>query len=337
MGQRATVLANDSLMLLTAVIWGLAITAQRVGMEHVGPLTFNALRYASGFLALLPLLAVRRLRPPAPGSLAAAASPPAASSPAASPAAAPRRDGHVMLGALLTGAVLFAGSSFQQTGLVYTTAGKAGFITGLYVVLVPLAGLLRRQGVGWSAWMGAVLAAIGLFLISVTGSFRVETGDLLVLAGAFCWAGHVQMVGWMSRRIDPIAFSVVQFAVCSVASGAAALLRESISVTGILSAAVPILYAGLLSSAVGFTLQAVAQRRAPPAHAAVLLSLESVFAALGGVVLLGERMGARVVVGCVVMFAGMIVSQVPRLLGAGGRAGEGPATRDGTGRSRASP
>jgi drug/metabolite transporter (DMT)-like permease len=306
-------------------------------MEHVGPLTFNAVRYAVGSLFLLPLLTVRREWARAP------AAPPA------------RKNGlGVVTGALLTGCVLFAGSSLQQAGLAFTTAGKAGFITGLYVVLVPLAGLLRRQRAGWSAWTGAVLAAAGLFLISVTKAFGVETGDLLVLAGAFFWAAHVQMVGWLSPRMNPIALSVIQFTVCSLASAVVALATESISGAGILAAAVPLLYAGVLSSGVAFTLQAVAQRRAPPAHAAVLLSLESVFAALGGALLIGERMDARTIIGCAVMFAGMTVSQVPRLLSAGraaaaaGGAGAPPrgpassrggpgATPGGSGRNPASP
>jgi drug/metabolite transporter (DMT)-like permease len=320
MRQGVAVLANDSLLLLTAVIWGLAFVAQREGMQHVGPLAFNAVRYAVGALFLLPFLAMGSRRAPAVS-------------------AARGKGRRVTAVALLTGGILFAGSSLQQAGIVYTSAGKAGFITGLYVVLVPLAGLLRRQKAPWSAWSGAVLAAAGLFLISVTRSFGVETGDLLVLAGAFFWAAHVQIMGWLSPRMSPIALCVTQFAVCSLASAGGALALESISLAGILSTALPILYAGVLSSGVAFTLQAVAQRRAPPAHAAILLSLESVFAALGGALILGERMGVRASIGCAVMFAGMIVSQIPRLVGAGRDAAAAAerATPGGSGRNRASP
>jgi drug/metabolite transporter (DMT)-like permease len=296
-----TILANDSLLLLTAVIWGAAFVAQRVGMEHVGPFTYNAVRFAVGSLSLLPLLALRRRRAATPSAPAARG-----------------KDRRVTAGVLLAGVILFAGSSLQQSGMVYTSAGKAGFITGLYVVLVPLTGLLRRQRAGWSAWTGAALAAVGLFFISVTRSFGVEAGDLAVLAGAFFWAAHVQMVGWLSRRMDPLALNVVQCAVCSLASAGVALAREGINAAGILSAAVPILYGGLLSTGVAFTLQAVAQRSAPPAHAAILLSLESLFAALAGAVILGERMGLRAGFGCAVMLGGMVVSQVPRLRRGGG-------------------
>jgi drug/metabolite transporter (DMT)-like permease len=288
-----TVLVNDSLLLLTAVIWGLAFVAQRMGMDHVGPFTYNAVRFALGSLALVPLILVR-------------------GKPAASPGRTPPRGA---LGAgLIAGAVLVFGASLQQIGLVYTTAGKAGFITGLYVVLVPLSGLLWKQRTGWSAWTGAVLCVVGLFFLSVTSAFTVERGDLFVLLGSLFWAAHVQVVGWLSPRTDPVRLACVQFAVCALASAGGALVMEQPRAASILAAAGPILYGGILSVGVAYTLQVVAQRRAPPAHAAILLSLESVFAALGGSLLLAERLGARGTLGCVLMFAGMIVSQAPSLV-----------------------
>jgi drug/metabolite transporter (DMT)-like permease len=301
MRRSGVVLLNDSLLLLTAVIWGVAFVAQRAGMDFVGPFTYNAVRFALGSVALLPLIAVRGRRAPAAGSLDALQS------------GTPRPIGAVRAG-LLAGVILIFGASLQQVGLVYTTAGKAGFVTGLYVVLVPLSGLLWRQKTEWSAWTGAALCVVGLFLLSVTSSFSVERGDLIVLAGSFFWAAHVQVVGWLSPRTDPVRLACVQFAVCSAASAVGALAFEQPLWSSILSAAAPILYGGLLSVGVAYTLQVVAQRRAPPSHAAILLSLESVFAALGGAVILGERLGARGTVGCALMFAGMIVSQVPVLL-----------------------
>jgi drug/metabolite transporter (DMT)-like permease len=295
MRRTGSILANDSLLLLTAVIWGLAFVAQRMGMEHIGPFTYNALRFALGSLTLLPVILLRRR----------------AAGGAAAPLPAGQRRMSSLLAGLIAGGVLFLGASLQQVGIVSTSAGKAGFITGLYVVLVPLVGLLWGQRTGWSAWTGALLSVAGLFLLSVTDTFTMERGDLLVLIGAFCWTAHVQIVGWLSPRTDPIRLSCVQFAVCSIASAVAALLTETASIAGIFSAALPILYGGILSVGVAFTLQVVAQRRAPPAHAAILLSLESVFAALGGGLVLGERLGARGAAGCAIMFAGMIVSQVP--------------------------
>jgi drug/metabolite transporter (DMT)-like permease len=295
MRRAGTVLANDSLLLLTAVIWGMAFVAQRVGMEHVGPFTFNAARFALGALFLVPFALVRG---------------PWSGTPAGD-------DGRRPIGALraglIAGAVLVFGASLQQIGLVSTTAGKAGFITGLYVVLVPLSGLLWGQRTGWSAWTGAILCVVGLFFLSVTAGFAIERGDLFVLAGSFFWAAHVQVVGWLSPRTDPVRLACVQFAVCSVASTGGALLTEHVSSAAIMAAAGPILYGGLLSVGVAFTLQVVAQRSAPPAHAAILLSLESVFAAIGGSLLLGERLGARGALGCALMFAGMLVSQIPAI------------------------
>jgi len=297
MRRAGRVIANDSLLLLTALIWGVAFVAQRVGMENVGPFTYNAVRFALGSLALVPLILARR-RPDPVGRDGA--------HPA--PGISPLRAG------LIAGVVLVFGASLQQAGLVSTSAGKAGFITGLYVVLVPLSGLLWRQRAGWSAWAGAALCLVGLFLLSVTSSFTLERGDLLVLTGSLFWTAHVQVVGWLSPRTDPLRLAAVQFAVCSLASAGAALLWEGPRLPSIMNAAVPILYGGLLSVGIAYTLQVVAQKHAPPAHAAILLSLETVFAALGGGLLLGERLGARGSAGCALMFAGMVVSQVPLLL-----------------------
>jgi drug/metabolite transporter (DMT)-like permease len=303
MRRAATVLANDALLLLTALIWGLAFVAQRIGMDHVGPFTYNAVRFAIGAVFLLPFALTR-----GPWS--------------AKPAGDDDKhrsihDNRPAIGALraglLAGAVLVCGASLQQIGLVSTTAGKAGFITGLYVVLVPLSGLLWRQRTGWSSWSGAALCVVGLFFLSVTASFTVERGDLFVLAGAFFLTAHIQVVGWLSPRTDPVRLACVQFTVCSLASAGGALLFEQVGVAPILAAAGPILYGGLLSVGIAFTLQLVAQRSAPPAHAAILLSLESVFAAIGGSLLLGERLGVRGTLGCALMFAGMIISQAPAI------------------------
>jgi len=289
---RLAVLGNDSLLLLTSLIWGVAFVAQRVGMEHVGPFTYNAVRFALGALSVLPVLAVSRR-----GFSRAAAS----------------RVSPLLAGAL-AGLILFGGASLQQIGLVSTTAGKAGFITGLYVVLVPLSGLLWGQRTGRSAWVGALACVAGLFFLSFNESFGIERGDLLVVLGAFFWAAHVQIVGFFSPRTDPVGLACIQFATCAVVSAGAALATERVSAQGILEAAGPILYGGLLSVGVAYTLQVVAQRKSKPAHAAILLSMESVFAAIGGSVLLGERLGPRGTVGCVLIFAGMIASQLPAVL-----------------------
>jgi drug/metabolite transporter (DMT)-like permease len=288
MTRRPGVLANDALLLLTAAIWGFAFVAQRAGMAYVGPFAYTAVRFALGSLALLPFVILERR---------AAAAIPHPISPLA--------------GGLVAGTVLFGGAILQQAGLVWTTAGKAGFVTGLYVVLVPIAGLLWGQRPGWSRWLGAALAAAGLFLLSVTQSFTIERGDLAVLVGALFWTAHVHVLGWLSPRTRVVALSCVQFAVCSVLSAIAMLFAERVTVASLASAAVPILYGGLVSVGVAYTLQVVAQRHAPPAHAAILLSLETVFAALGGWLVLGEHLSPRGLVGCCLMLVGMLCSQVP--------------------------
>jgi drug/metabolite transporter (DMT)-like permease len=308
MRRAGSVILNDSLLLLTALIWGLGFVAQREGMSYVGPFTYNAVRFALGGVSLVPLILIRARR----GRTGALRVDAAGSAPLTG-APAPRRIGSVSAG-LIAGGILFFAASLQQVGIVSTTAGKAGFITGLYVVLVPLFGLLWRQRAGWSAWAGALLSVAGLFLLSMTDALTIGRGDLMVLVGAFFWAGHVQAVGLLSPRTDPVRLSCVQFALCALLSAAGALLTETPRAADILAAAVPILYGGVISVGIAYTLQVVAQRSAPPAHAAILLSLESVFAALGGLVILGESLSTRGIAGCAVIFSGMIASQAPLLL-----------------------
>ncbi|MFZ2039210.1 MAG: DMT family transporter [Desulfobacterales bacterium] len=286
-------LKSDALLMLTATIWGFAFVAQRVGMEYVGPFTFNGVRFALGSLSLVPLMLLKRKNP----SAIAALLPPA-----------DRQT--VAWGGALAGLVLFMGASLQQVGLVHTTAGNAGFITGLYVVIVPLLGLFWRQRPDLGTWIGALLAATGLYLLSVTAAFKIAFGDLLVLVGAFFWAAHVLIIGWLSPRIESIQLACIQFAVCSLLSLITAAALETMTLQGLMGAALPILYGGLLSVGVAYTLQVVAQRDARPAHAAIILSLESVFAALGGWLLLGELLSARALVGCSLMMAGMLLSQL---------------------------
>jgi len=287
---RSAALKADGLLLLTAAIWGAAFVAQRAGMEHLGPMAFNGIRFALGALALVPL-AMR--------SAGASANP-------YSPKAA-------LWAALGAGLVLFLGASFQQWGMVYTTAGKGGFITGLYVILVPLIGLFLGQRPGAGCWVGAVLAVAGLYLLSVTGDFSMEWGDVLVLISAFFWSAHVLVVGHVSPRMNPVRFACAQYAVCAVLSLLSAVILEETTLTGVFGAAIPILYGGLMSVGVAYTLQVVAQRDAHPAHAAILLSLEGVFAALAGWVLLDETIPMRGLFGCGLMFAGMLAAQADEL------------------------
>jgi len=288
--ERATLKSDLLLLLLAAAIWGFAFVAQRVGMDYVGPFTFNGVRFALGSFSLLPLLAAsRRMRP----------------------AGKPLQSRFVRLcGGILAGGVLFAGASLQQVGLLYTTAGKAGFITGLYVVIVPILGLLWKQRTDAGTWIGAFLAATGLYLLSVKASLHIAAGDLLEVIGAVFWALHVLIIGWLSPKTHPVGLAVVQFAVCALLSLIVAFVFETVAMETIRQAAIPILYGGLLSVGVAYTLQVVVQRSAHPAHAAIILSLEAVFAALGGWMILDERLSLRAAAGCVLMLTGMLLSQL---------------------------
>ena len=290
---KGVIVKSDALLLTTAIIWGFAFVAQRVGMDYVGPFTFNGIRFAVGSLSLLPLLLMSREQPAATIKILP---PPGIKT--------------ILLGGGALGLSLFSGASLQQIGLVYTTAGKAGFITGLYVIIVPILGLFWRQQPKLGTWIGAILAAIGLYFLSVTEQFTIELGDLLVLIGAFFWAAHVLIIGWLSPRINPIKLAFSQYVACSILSLITAAITEVITLNSIMAAAIPILYGGLLSVGIAYTLQVVAQRNAHPAHAAILLSLEAVFAAIGGWLILGEIIPVRGLFGCGLMLAGMLLSQL---------------------------
>lgn len=289
--QRRTYRA-DALLLVTATIWGFAFVAQRVGMDYVGPFTFNAVRFALGSLSLVPLLLFNRKQEEKYRKLM--------------PAVGKKT---MWTGGGLAGLALFTGASLQQVGIIHTTAGKAGFITGLYIVIVPLMGLLWRQAPDLGTWMGVFCAAAGLYLLSVVEDFSISFGDLLVFMGAIFWAAHVHVVGFFSIRIGAIKLAFLQFALCSVLSSITAILLESSSLHGVLNGLIPILYGGLMSVGIAYTLQVVAQQEAPPTHASIILSLESVFAALGGWLLLNETLSPRGFLGCGLMLAGMLLSQ----------------------------
>ncbi|MBN1886133.1 MAG: DMT family transporter [Candidatus Krumholzibacteriota bacterium] len=326
---------SESLLLLAAAIWGFAFVAQRVGMRYTGPFLFNGIRFLLGALVLLPIAVVIRRREAAiRGAGAETAVVPAdRAMPAyhggtAAPAAGgPRRARWTAARAapagILAGAILFCGASLQQVGIVSTTAGNAGFITGLYVVFVPLLGLFAGHRPGGGTWAGALLAAAGMYLLSVRGGLRMSPGDALVFASALCFAFHVLVIGWASPRSRPIELAMTQFAFVGLASLAVALAREPVDAGGLLAAAPAILYGGALSVGVAYTLQVVAQRRARPAHAAIILGMEAVFAAFGGWLLLGESIPPRGLVGCAAMLAGIVLSQLSEIRRA---PGPGPAT-----------
>jgi len=283
---------SNLLLLLTAVIWGFAFVAQRAGMEFIGPFTFNTARFTLGSLSLIPLLLINQRRKFEKEKFL------------------PLNDKKLLYGGLSAGTVLFLGATFQQGGLVYTDAGKAGFITGFYVILVPILGLFINQKTSLLTWLGAIVAIVGLYFLSVNETFDINIGDILVLIGAFFWAIQILVIGHYSTRVDPFQLAFSQFVVCAVFSFIAALVSETIILQNILLAYLPILYAGLFSVGIAFTIQVVAQREAHPANAAIIMSLEAVFAVIGGWMILNESIPMRGLFGCVMMLIGMILSQL---------------------------
>lgn len=286
---------SDGLLLLVAAIWGFAFVAQRSGMEVIGPFAFSAARFALGTVSLLPFLVLQWHRNRGQASSA--------------PAGRPGLRGRV-LWPVAAGTLLFIAASLQQVGLVKTTAGNAGFITCLYVVVVPMVGVFLGRTTGIRIWIGAVLALVGLYILSIGAGFTLAPGDLLELIGAFFWAGHILLIGHIGSRMDALELSIGQFATCSLLSLCAALLWEPHPFAGLVPAAIPILYGGILSTCVAYTLQIIAQRTAHPAHASIIFSMEALFAAIGGVLILHEPMTTRLVVGGLLMFTGMICSQL---------------------------
>ena len=281
----------DSLLLLVAIIWGFAFVAQRAGMEYVGPFIFNGIRFALGSLVLIPILIRNRYK---------------------ARSKRPRRNNkNIAIAGILAGSVLFLGSSLQQVGIVFTSAGKAGFITGLYVILVPFLGLFLKQKTSSPGiWAGAIIATIGLYLLSIIGTFSISKGDFLVLVGALCWAIHVHVIGWFSPQVESTKLAFLQFTVCSFLSLLTSLLFEVTTFASIKSATIPIIYGGVFSIGIAFTMQVVAQKYSPPTHAAIIMSLEAVFAAVGGWLILNEGLSPRAIIGCALMLTGMIVSRL---------------------------
>lgn len=286
---------SDGMLLLVAAIWGFAFVAQRSGMAVIGPFAFSAARFALGTLSLLPFLILQRFR---------------TTEKDASTARVHLSLRGRVLWSVAAGAILFIAASLQQVGLVKTTAGNAGFITCLYVVVVPMVGFFLGKTTGMRIWIGAVLALIGLYILSIGAGFTLAPGDLLELIGAFFWAGHILVIGHIGSRMDTLELSVGQFATCALLSFIAALLYEPHPFVGLVPAAIPILYGGILSTCVAYTLQIIAQRTAHPAHASIIFSMEALFAAIGGVLILHELVTTRLVVGGLLMFAGMICSQL---------------------------
>lgn len=272
-------------LLLAAAIWGFAFVAQIVGMEKLGPFSFMAARFGIGCLAVAPLLLW--LKPEAH-----------------------HKPSWLIPSSLLAGGFLFTGAAFQQVGLQDTSAANAGFITSLYIVFVPLAGLLMGRRAGWPVYCGAALAFGGLYFLSVSEQFTVSKGDWRQLAGALGWTGHVLVIGWLSKHCDPIRLAIGQYAVVALLSSVGAFSLEQPTLEAISHSWLPIAYTAVLSTGVAFTLQIVGQKNVPESQAALIMSSEAVFAAFGGWLLINEVLTQRGYLGCALMLAGIVLAQI---------------------------
>ncbi len=282
-------LRADLLMLLTALIWGTGFVAQTAGMDHIGPYLFSGLRFALGSLCLIPLILrnAKTARVPEP-----------------------LLNRGMLRAGIIMGLALALGINLQQVGLLFTSVTNSGFITGLYVIVVPLLGLLLGHKTGLGTWLGCLLAVVGMCLLSIGDNFHVASGDWLQLIGAFVWGGHVVLVSLFASRHDPIRLAFLQFATCSGVSLLLAVLFEPIALNAIIDAGPALLYGGIVAVGVGYTLQVVAQKHAIASHAAIILSLEAVFAAIAGAWILGEALQLRGYIGCGLMLAGMLLAQL---------------------------
>lgn len=295
-------LTGNFFLLMTALIWGLAFVAQRVGMDYVGPLTFTALRFWLGAAVLLPVLYFMEKKSNSGKD----------GSPDEDEEVAVVKNKILIKAGIICGTVLFVASILQQYGLVFTTAGKTGFITALYIILVPIFGLALKHKPGIMSWIGVLLGTIGLYYLTITEAFTIARGDFVVLIGAFFWAGHVLFIDHFNPYVDPIKLSITQFVVCASLATIGMFIFETPSLQSIISGAVPLLYAGILSCGGGFTFQILGQRHTSPTVASLILSLEAVFGAVFGFLLLKEIMSPRELAGCMLLFSAVIISQLPQ-------------------------
>lgn len=301
---------SNLMLLLTAFLWGSTFVAQKAGTA-VGPLTYNGVRSVIGALVLVPVIAVLRKKKAAGGALEGSTS-------AGSNDVASRKQdgassrGKLLLGGVLCGLALFTASMLQQTGISYTTAGKAGFITALYAVLVPVLSVLIGRKIRPLIWLCVAIGVAGLYLLCMEpGKWRLQSGDLMILGCAVVFAVHILIIDHFAPQVEPVEMACIQFAVVGVLGCIGMLIWEKPSLELVLSNWLPIAYAGVLSSGVAYTLQMVALKHADPTEASLIMCLEAVFSVLTGAIVLHESMTGRAAVGCVLIFAAVVLSQLP--------------------------
>lgn len=289
---------NSLLLLLTATIWGVAFVAQSVSMDYIGGFTFNAIRNLMGSVTLLPVIWVLG-RTKSTGAKAEAS---------------PAERKTLLTGGICCGILLCLASNFQQFGIKYTTVGKAGFITACYIIIVPILGMFLKKKCSSFIWIAVILSLCGLYLLCLTPGegFTIGNGELLVLICAVLFSLHILVIDHFSPLVDGVKMSCIQFLVCGILSGIPALLFESPDLSGILAAKIPLLYAGVLSCGVAYTLQIVGQKNMNPTVASLILSLESCISVIAGWLILGQSLSGREILGCVLMFGAIILAQLPQ-------------------------
>lgn len=285
---------NGIMLVLTAFIWGTAFVAQSVGMDYLGPFTFNGVRSLIGGAALLPCIWLfqkgkgKATEKPSRGA---------------------RKE--LIAGGIACGLLLFAASSLQQIGIQYTTAGKAGFITAFYIVIVPVLGMFLHKKISGKVWGAVAIALAGLYFLCITEKFAVGKGDILIFLCALVFSIHILVIDYFSPKVDGVKMSCIQFFVCGIVSLPPMFFTETPKIGAIVEGWAPLLYAGVLSCGVSYTLQIIGQKNVNPAVASLILSLESCFSVLAGWMVLGEKLSMRESVGCVLMFAAIILAQLP--------------------------
>jgi len=278
------------ILLLTAIIWGLAFVAQKAGMEFIGPFAFNGIRFTLGAASLLPLLLFKKYFTSNTTQISDNSS--------------------TIKGGLVMGLVLFVASSLQQVGIIESTAGNAGFITSLYIIFVPFIGIFIKHKINREVWIGAILAIIGLYFLSINKQMQMAAGDSLVLISAVFWAIHIVLIGYYAPKVNILLLSIIQFTISAVLNLIVAFIFETVEWQMISDALYPILYGGIMSIGVAYTLQMVGQKNVAPSKAAIILSFESVFALLGSWLILNEIIDFRKGMGAAIMLAGLIISQI---------------------------
>ena len=287
-------------LLLTAFIWGVAFVAQSVGMDYIGPFTFNCVRSIIGGMVLIPLILVlKKVNASKEGGQKS------------------EEEIHLyrkntIIGGICCGFFLAIASSFQQFGIMETTVGKAGFITALYIVIVPILGIFMKKKVAPIVWVSSLIAIIGFYLLSISGQVSINRGDILVLICAVLFSLHILVIDYFSPKGDAVAISCIQFFTSGIICGVCMFLFENPQIAEILAAYVPILYAGIMSCGVAYTLQIVGQKNMEPTVASLILSLESVFSALAGWLILGQKLSMKEMVGCALVFAAVLLAQMPQ-------------------------